>query len=204
MSWLFLISIYAFIPLAVWGFLQPDKLAWLTFVILGLTLIVLSGYAYDTHRIADQTAEANLRPVVLRSGYIPNWNSVNYTVQGNTITGIPLQFTVWKNIAVDIHGYIVINNHKYTLLFGSPSISAIPSTSTPSHGTASLSQVTAVAFNPQWGWLAPNNSLNALFDPGQSQNISEGDGIYLEYDDIEGNKYFTKEDSSFSSVSGKL
>jgi len=46
----------------------------LNIFVLIITLCILLRYAYDTKTIAEQTKEANLRPVVLRSGYVTDWN----------------------------------------------------------------------------------------------------------------------------------
>lgn len=199
MFWLITISLIILFGLTIWAIFQPEKLPLLNFLILGLTLVVLIGYAYDTHRIADQTLEANLRPVVLQSGYIPSWSSIQFTAPSSTIiNGQPIQFAVLKNIAKDINGYIVLNNRKYTLLFGSP-ISQIPNTVISPSSTQQL-----IAFNSNWGWLSPGNVVLAIFNPTQFQQVNQDNEIYIQYKDIEGNEYFTQEDKNFSSTSGDL
>lgn len=199
MFWLITTFLIILAGLTAWAMLRPGKLPLLNFLILGLTLVVLIGYAYDTHRIADQTLEANLRPVILQSGYIPSWDSIQFVTPSSTIiNGQPIQFSVLKNIAKDINGYIILNNHKYTLLFGSP-ISQIPNTIINPSSTQQL-----IAFNPSWGWLSPGNIVLAIFNPTQSQPANHDNEIYIEYKDVEGNGYFTREDKSFSSTSGNL
>lgn len=192
------IAISVFLVLGLLGWLYHGLLGFLNFVILGLTLIVLVRYAYDTHRIADQTSRSNLRPVVLRNGYIPNWDSIAFTIQGNTISGPEISFRILKNIAENINGYIILNNRKYTLLFGGPISSATPASPTSS----SAQQL--IALNPTWGWLAPDNTLSAKFNPTQSQFVNQDNEIYIQYKDIEGNEYFTLENKDFLSTSGTL
>lgn len=48
----------------------------LNIFVLILTLIILLRYAHDTKLIAEQAKEGNLRPVVLRSGFVSDWNDV--------------------------------------------------------------------------------------------------------------------------------
>ena len=191
-------AIVVFLGLGILGWLYPNLLQFLNFLILGFTLIVLIWYAYDTHRIAGQTLESNLRPVVLRSGYIPNWDSLTFAIQGNTVSGTPIGFRILKNIAKSISGHIILKNRKYTLLFGNP-ISSITTTSAISSSTQQL-----IAFDSIWGWLAPDNTLSAIFNPTQFQTIDKDNEIYIQYQDIEGNKYFTLEDKNFLSTSGSL
>ncbi|MGB7957980.1 MAG: hypothetical protein WCF77_04045 [Minisyncoccia bacterium] len=199
MSILIIISIIVFAILCALGFFFPSHVPFLNFIVPGLTLIVLVWYAYDTHRIANQTLESNLQPVVLRSGYISNWASVQFTIASGTISGTPISFMVLKNIAKDISGHIVLNNQKYTLLFGN-SISQIAASSTPPGSTQPL----VTYYSPTWGWLAPNNTLYANFDPTKFQQVRQDNEIYIEYKDIENNRYYTMEDKDFSSTSGPL
>jgi len=172
-------------------------LAWANFIILTLTFAVLIWYAYDTHRIANQTVEANLQPVVLRSGFIPSWDMIQFKIQSGTITGQPIRFTVFKNIAKDFNGYIILNNHKYQLLFGSQ----ISQVQNPS--SVASSSGTTLTYMPTWGWMSPNSVILAIFNPDEYQSVNGDNEIYIEYKDIEDNTYFTKEDKNFSPTSGK-
>lgn len=97
---------------------MAELLSILTLLVLTITLIVLIIYAWDTNRIANQTQEANLRPVILRAGYIKGWSELK-PYRGNQLDDTTiLLFTCFKNIATDINGSIVINKHRYRLLFG--------------------------------------------------------------------------------------
>jgi hypothetical protein len=173
-------------------------LPWLNFIVLTLTLAFLIWYTYDTHRIANQTVEANLQPVVLRSGFIPNWDAIHFEMQSSTIAGQPIQFTIFKNIAKDFSGFVILNGRKYQLLFGNQ-ISQVQNSS-----SASSSSGTTLTYTPTWGWMSPNSILLAIFNPNDFQAIKGDNEIYIEYKDIEGNSYFTREDKNFSSTSGKL
>jgi len=97
--------------------LFPDAISAINLVVLTATLIVLVWYAYDTHRIANQTIEGNLRPLILRSGFIESWGNIKYSIKNGVLEGKPLEFSILKNIAKDISGYIIINKRKYQLLF---------------------------------------------------------------------------------------
>ncbi len=102
---------------AVFTIVCPLYKDWFNTIVLSLTLVVLIWYAYDTHRIANQSVEANLRSVILRSGWISKWEDIKFRIENGQLNGEPLQFTILKNIAKDITGYIVLNNKKYELLF---------------------------------------------------------------------------------------
>lgn len=65
MPYLVIIVILVIAALCVLGLVFPAYLGFFNILLLGLTLVVLVWYAYDTHRIANQTLESNLRPVIL-------------------------------------------------------------------------------------------------------------------------------------------
>lgn len=155
------------------------------------TLIVLVWYAYDTHRIADQTVEANLRPVILRSGYIQGWDQISFEFRGGKLHGQYLEFSVLKHIAKNIEGFMVVNGKKYTLLFGGE-ISKINGDSQDA------------IFSSSWGWMKADTILRAAFDPTRSEKSENCNQIRITYQDIEGNLYFTEEDKDFHQVSGKF
>src|SRR3989338_8167786 len=91
-----------------------SDLAFWSNIVLIITLLFLIWYTIETHRIANQTKESNLRPVILRSGFIENWDSIKFTFEGNKLkVGKFLEFTILKNIATGINGYIVKNGLKF-------------------------------------------------------------------------------------------
>jgi len=153
------------------------------------TLIILLWYAYDTHRIANQTIETNLRPIILRSGFIDGWKNISFNKKNNNIESTLIEFKILKNIAKDINGFIVLDGKKYQLLFGN-NISNIGN---------NLSR-----YEQKWGWMENNTYINAIFDNKKYEKSKEKNQIYLNYKDIEGNNYYTKEDENFSQISGKL
>ena len=158
-------------------------------VVLVLTLSVLIWYAYDTHRIANQTQEANLRPVILRSGFIENWQKVEFIFDGNKlISDNPLEFTILKNVATDIEGYIIIDGFKYKLLFG--------------NDISKLSE-NVFYFSENWGWMKPNTRIFAFSKQESKKKTDEENKIIINYKDIEGNEYYTIEDKNFSQKSYK-
>jgi len=170
-------------------FIHAEYWSLLNFLVLTLTLIVLIWYAVDTHRIADQTIESNLRPVILRIGWITNWDDIHYKKEDGVLKGRPLEFLILKNLAKDISGYIIINKQKHILLFGN-NISQISKEETE--------------YCPTWGWLAPGGKIYAMFDDSKSTNIESENCIYITYKDISGNTYFTKENKNFSQNSDKF
>lgn len=162
--------------------------SWATLTVLILTLITLVWYTYDTHRITEQTVQANLRPIVLVQGVI-NWDSLAFTSGPNgTILGPQIQFVILKNTALDFHGYIVINNQKYNLIFGN----IISSQNDPDTNTSRN------LFFKTWGWVPPNGLLNAIYDPNVLPTaIAAPNGIFLEYSDTEGNSYHSTVDANY-------
>jgi len=114
---LFILLVIVGIIIVVVIFYYPQFLAQYNLFALLLTLAVLVWYAYDTHRIADQTIESNLRPLILRSGFIESWNEIKFSLEKGKLEGRPLEFSILKNIAKDINGYIIIDNKKYRFLF---------------------------------------------------------------------------------------
>jgi hypothetical protein len=179
-----IIFIIIVIILSLLGLLYPQILAWLNFIILIATLGALLVYVYDTNRIANQTQETNLRPVILRSGYIHKWEDIKfeYDKDGNIISGKPLQFTVLKNIAKDIKGEIILNGYRHELLFGND----ISKTDT---GSTWLST--------SWGWMKQDSVIYAVFLEKEKKKTKENNKIYIEYKDIENNQYYTTEDEDF-------
>ena len=118
-------------------------------VVLIVTLGFLIWYTIETHRIANQTKESNLRPVILRSGFVESWNKITYTFENNHLKeGNPLEFAILKNIATSIDGYIIKDGLKFKLLFGNE-----------------ISKVggNKLRFNPNWGWMKADTKILAIF-----------------------------------------
>lgn len=229
------------------------------------TLVVLVWYAYDTHRIANQTVEVNLRPLILRSGFIESWDGLNFSIENGVLNGIPLGFSILKNIAKDISGYIIINGKKYKLFFANNISSKDPKEELSDleknillclyenykaenknlpkkiteiykiFGIEEGQYVGIIAsskyietrgedflltddgirlmdsdkpieyrFESNWGWMNKGTIINAIFKNEEYEESDEDNQIYLVYSDMEGNKYFTKENKNFSQNSGRL
>lgn len=62
----------------------------------------------------------------------------------------------------------------------------------------------AFQFLPSWGWMKANTIINAIYQESEFEMTREENSIYLSYQDIGDNKYFTKENKNFSQNSGKL
>lgn len=179
--------------IAVCVFKFPQYSAQCNLMVLASTFLVLVLYTYDTHRIANQTVEANLRPVILRSGWISCWEDIKFSFNDEKLEGTPLQFTILKNIATDISGYIVINGGKYKLLFANE-ISQIMDNG----------KFKSFQFLPIWGWMKAGTVIYSIYDVLKFDVTQEENSINLFYKDIEGNEYFTKENNNFSQSSGIL
>jgi Ca2+/Na+ antiporter len=174
--------------LGISPFKFPEYSSQINLLALVLTLVVLLLYTYDTHRIAEQTIETRLRPVVLRSGFIHDWESIKFEREVN-ITGEPIEFSIMKNVAKDIQGHIILERKKFTLLFGNK-ISEI--------------RGNLVRYEESWGWMKPDTVIYAVFDPMKFTVSNKDNCISITYKDIEGNSYFTREDKNFSQSSEKL
>jgi hypothetical protein len=168
-------------------------------IALVLTLFFLIRYTIDTYRMANLMQESNLRPVVLRSGFIQAWNTLAPTMRapdGQTLLpGTAIQFTILKNIAKDINGFIVVNGFKYQFLFGND-ISTLATNSSSNPGR--------ISFQPNWGWMQPNYCVYGLFTHDSAVSTTEENNIYVRYKDIEGNSYYTVEDVHFIQNTFKL
>jgi hypothetical protein len=163
----------------------------LNLVAIIVTLMVLIRYAGDTRRIADQTQETNLRPVILRAGFIQDWQSFKPISASDMVPQAApksfLEFIIFKNIATDIKGCIIIDHYKYQLLFGSD-----------------ILQGAKNVYVETWGWIKPDNHLYAVFKEDDRQQINGENKIHLSYKDIEGNSYYTNGDKNFVQTSCKV
>jgi len=94
-------------------------------IVLWFTAIVVAQYTKETYWLKqinrkqlEHQRENSLRPIILRSGFVGNWNDVKFKIVDNKLEeGKPLEFTILKNIAKDISGHIVRNRRKCRLLF---------------------------------------------------------------------------------------
>jgi hypothetical protein len=164
-----------------------------TLFVLTLTLLFLSITTSDTRRIANQTVESAIRPVILRSGQIVGWNIVSLEDIGIKNLSPTLEFTNQRNIATDITGYVILSNKKYPLVFRGDVRGSVIVTS--GHKT--------VVYNDKWSWLPEGGILEATYKSKEFSETKEKNQIHLSYKDLEGNKYFTNEDYLFSPSSGK-
>jgi hypothetical protein len=171
-----------------------------SFVVLSLTLVVLLVYTIDTHRIAEQTVEANLRPIILRNGWIIDWKVASLEDMNDVKVSLPhfLEFINEKNIAQEIRGFIIINGKKHDLLFSNNT----PLTLMDFVGD-SVKPDLVIGFAPVWGWLPKGGKLHATFSNEKFTETTDSNQIYLKYKDIEGNPYYTKEDNNFLQISAK-
>lgn len=178
---------------------MKKRMDYLTYVTAGIALFALAvsvlGYI-DSHRVAEHTLNENLRPVLLRSGWIADWKLQSVEDANTTSKPQFIEFTNQKNIAKDITGYIIIERRKYTLLFGNEISQEII--------TNQDATVTKMGVAPKWGWLPAGGKVYATFQKQNYEESTEPNQIYLEYEDIEDNSYFTKEDDKYSQTSGRI
>ena len=154
-------------------------------------MVILILYARDTHRIANQTVETSLKPVILRSGYLDYslFTSIDDVQSSEKPTFI--EFTNLQNIAKDISGHIIIDGKSFPLLFQNEI--------TQRKDKDNL----VIGVLPKWGWLPTGGKLYATYKKSDFSTTTDSNQIYLKYKDIEGNLYHTKEDSNYSQTSGR-
>lgn len=87
------------------------------FILASATLWYLIKYVKKTEELAIQAKDTNLRPVILRGGYITEWAELLPIVSDGELKKRIIEFRILKNIATSIKGYIIINNNKYELYF---------------------------------------------------------------------------------------
>lgn len=153
-----------------------------------LGFVVLVWYAIDTNRIANQTAAANLRPIILRNGYLESWDIKPIETRSPKF----IEFINHRNIAHDISGFLVLNNKKYPLLFWNET-----TVEEKDEGFAKLSVL------KKWGWLPPGAAVKALYSTEKWVETTMSNQIYLEYKDTVGNPYYTLENSEFTQTSNR-
>ncbi len=156
-----------------------------TLVMNDFIILVTAGFLmatlYETKETNRKAKEKEIRPIILRDGFIYNWSQLNFSIIDNKLQGEPLKFSVLKNIAANISGEIRISGKKYDLLF--------------SHEITRNDE--KLAFLPCWkGWIKEGEFIYAIFMSDNSvQDTKVGDGLTVFYSDIEGKRYKTTEDS---------
>jgi hypothetical protein len=156
-------------------------------VVLTITLVILIWYTIETHRIAKQSIETNLRPIILRSNYIDKWEDIKYKKINGVFVGTSISFAVLKNIATSINGFIIINKYQYPLLFGCQ--------------ISTSDMITK--YEPNWGWMKPDNLIYAIFDKKRGIKTLKPNQIVINYSDVEGNIYHTIEDINWNQKTHK-
>ncbi|MFA6415047.1 MAG: hypothetical protein WC217_03060 [Candidatus Paceibacterota bacterium] len=162
--------------------------------ILILTFIAITWTAIETRRMANEAIESNLRPLILRAGQLVDWKILSIEDMKKAANSEPtLEFTNLKNTATEITGYVIIGHKKYPLLFnGNVRGSVIKD-----------GDATKVVYNAKWSWLPQGGMLVATYDAEKYETTNEENQIYLSYKDIQGNAYFSREDSSYAQISEK-
>jgi len=152
------------------------------FSVIALVTITIV-YSVATNKIAEQTTETNLRPVILMDGFVKGgWDGLKfeYDKSGKELTSNNLlRFPIYKNIATDISGYLIRDGVKRELLFGHQ-------VSTEKNDELS----STIQLEKVWGWVIPGSLLRA-FPERDGEPTSEENKIVINYHDIEGNLYRT-------------
>lgn len=130
------------------------------------------------------------RPVILRDGFInKDWSGL----ENGLNQGKPFLFTVQKNIATDVHGHLILNGKRYDLLFAigqDSGNSKILCPSSPDLKTLS--------------WIKTGGYLCAVYDQINPVKTTSPNEVYIEYKDISGNSYYTRENDHFLITSKAL
>ena len=168
----------------------------LNLLIVSSTMFILVLYTYDTNRMATQTIESALRPVILRQGKILDWRVKSITDIQND-NNFTLEFVNYKNISKDIRGHIIIDQKKYKLHFGNKITEDVVTNDGDDIGKK-------IILLERWGWLPVGGVLKSSYEVDKFEITTKDNEIYLEYQDIESNKYFTRENKDFSQTSEKI
>jgi hypothetical protein len=186
-TWILIIFIVTI--LTGWIFIKMVPLVAKTLTLSDYVLLMTAGlvaaYAYETHKMTEQMKENDLRPVILRKGFIENWDTLKFTFDGQKlVSGTLIEFKILRGIAIDISGCIVVGGYKYKLLFTNDVVKI-------GENTHSLTE--------SLGWMSPETPVYALYRDEEKKKAlnDEGNKILLFYRDIEGREYSTIEDKDF-------
>lgn len=153
----------------------------LNFLILSLTLGFLIIYTYYTKKIAKETVSSNRIPLLLRVGVL-DWNTIQGLVDNpnnNIIGGYFIQFKNYKNVAIDLRGYITINKQKYKLYFGGKDLLMFP----------------------KWQSLPENGEILASYNENEGQESNDDNQVCITYKDTEGVSHYTIENKDYDVIS---
>jgi hypothetical protein len=170
------------------------KLEKINLILLFFTLAFVCLTALDTNRIANQTVENSLRPIILRGGVLI-WDEI-LSRGGNNNFVPPMLLNSYNNLAQDVRGHIIIDHKKYELLFTNE-MAVEPTSKDGVNG-----RITRIF--QKWSWLPPNSSLYATFDKTKFESTSDKNEMLITYKDVEGNQYFSKEDAENNQISKKI
>ena len=86
-----------------------------------------------------------------------------------------------------------MDGYKYTLVFGNE-------ISQKKYSEA----LSTLSLQSNWGWMKADTKIFAFLEPQSRIKSNEENQIIINYKDIEGNPYYTKEDRYFSQKSFSL
>lgn len=164
-------------------------------IVVTLALIVSAVNTYETRRIANQTLEDSLRPLILRSGVLINWEiqskkDIESLADYSSVR--LLEFVNHKNVATNLSGSVVLDGKQFPLFF------------TNSLAQKTDENITNMNVFKRWAWLPENGTVQAIYDSDIFTEVEKENQILLEYKDINGNSYYTKEDKNFSQTSNAV
>jgi hypothetical protein len=182
--WTFVLYLILPILALLFKSLFKQDLAMNDFIML-ITAGFLVATLYETKMTNDKNKEKDLRPTLLRTGFMQHgWEDLKFTItEENKLIEKPLEFVVMTNMITNIKGSIRINSKHYKLIF--------------SHEMTKEDE--SVKFLEVWnGWLAPNTIIHAIFlETGFISNTDLDDGLVITYDNMEGSHYTTVENKNY-------
>ncbi len=160
-------------------------------LILGLTAVVLIWNMDTTDRGTDKTLRQKLRPVILHT-FSLDGSVDNYWKQLENGSTNVLSFNVYNNIATNIEGYIVLKRNKIplNLLFSDP-VDPSGKFRCPEDSSSTI---------PLF-WITPTRGVCAYLNNASSIKTDKDNEICLQYKDIDGHGYSTREDKNLFSTS---
>lgn len=155
--------------------------------ILFITAAFLVASTFETQKMRKQMEESDLRPIILRSGFIGKWEDLKYSFrEDHLISGNLLEFKVLQGIATDIYGYVFKDGKRYKLFFV--------------HDMTRISE-NGFSASEKWGWLEAGAILFGFFKDTDFTPTLEDNGIIIYFKNIQGRRYYTIEDKLFSQTS---
>ena len=116
-AWIFVLYLLLPVFASMFRNMYKTDLSMSDFILL-ITAGFLIATLYETKRTNDQERRRAIRPILLRTGFLNDWESLQFTFDPTgKLMEKPIEFKVMKNIATTITGHVIISGKKYKLLF---------------------------------------------------------------------------------------